>query len=76
MKCNVECLAAALFFWTSSGVQAAEYPMRAIRYIVPQAAGGSSDTVARLVTQKLSESIGHQGLSIIVPARPETLVPR
>lgn len=39
---------------------AADYPVRSIRYIVPQGAGGSSDTLARLVTQKLSESLGQQ----------------
>ncbi|MEO7727785.1 MAG: tripartite tricarboxylate transporter substrate binding protein [Burkholderiales bacterium] len=46
---------------------AAEYPGRSIRYIVPQGAGGSSDTLARLVTQKLSESLGQQ---VVVDNRP------
>src|SRR3954465_4852898 len=46
---------------------AAEYPARAIRYIVPQGAGGSSDTLARLVTQKLSESLGQQ---VVTDNRP------
>ncbi len=43
------------------------YPQRAIRYIVPQAAGGSSDTLARVVTQKLSEQLGQQ---VVVDNRP------
>ena len=46
---------------------AADYPMRTIRYIVPQAAGGSSDTLARIVTQKLSENLGQQ---VVVDNRP------
>ena len=41
----------------------ADYPARSIRYIVPQGAGGSSDTLARLVTQKLAESLGQQVLT-------------
>jgi tripartite-type tricarboxylate transporter receptor subunit TctC len=46
---------------------AAEYPTRSIRYIVPQGAGGSSDTLARFVTQKLSESLGQQ---VVTDNRP------
>jgi tripartite-type tricarboxylate transporter receptor subunit TctC len=46
---------------------AADYPVRSIRYIVPQGAGGSSDTLARVVTQKLGESLGQQ---VVVDNRP------
>jgi tripartite-type tricarboxylate transporter receptor subunit TctC len=46
---------------------AADYPVRSIRYIVPQGAGGSSDTLARLVTQKLAESLGQQ---VVTDNRP------
>src|SRR5471030_1998643 len=46
---------------------AADYPTHSIRYIVPQGAGGSSDTLARLVTQKLSEAFGQQ---VVVDNRP------
>ena len=46
---------------------AADYPTRTIRYIVPQAAGGSSDTLARIVTQKLSENLGQQ---VVADNRP------
>lgn len=45
----------------------ADYPARSIRYIVPQGAGGSSDTLARVVTQKLSDSLGQQ---VLVDNRP------
>jgi tripartite-type tricarboxylate transporter receptor subunit TctC len=37
---------------------AAEYPTKPIRLIVPVAAGGNVDTVARGVTQRLSDNIG------------------
>jgi tripartite-type tricarboxylate transporter receptor subunit TctC len=46
---------------------APNYPVRSIRYIVPQGAGGSSDTLARVVTQKLSESLGQQ---VVTDNRP------
>jgi len=38
----------------------AAYPERPLRWVVPYAAGGSSDTVARLISQKLSERLGQQ----------------
>ncbi len=60
-------LAAALYTTGWCTTLAAEYPARSIRYIVPQAAGGSSDTVARLVTQKLAENLGQQ---VVVDNRP------
>ena len=36
----------------------ARWPERPIRFIVPFTAGSSSDTVARLVAQKLGERLG------------------
>lgn len=39
---------------------AAAYPERPVRLIVPYAAGGSTDTVARLVGARLSERLGQQ----------------
>jgi tripartite-type tricarboxylate transporter receptor subunit TctC len=38
----------------------ARWPERTIRFIVPFTAGSSSDTVARLVAQKLGERLGQQ----------------
>jgi tripartite-type tricarboxylate transporter receptor subunit TctC len=43
------------------------YPNRPLQFMVPQAVGGSTDTVARAVAMKLSESIGQ---SIVVENRP------
>lgn len=37
---------------------AQQYPAKAIRIIVPYPAGGSSDTIARIVAQKLNEAWG------------------
>ena len=39
---------------------AQSYPVRPIRYVVPFPAGGGVDIVARLVGQKIAESLGQQ----------------
>ena len=43
-----------------SGSAAQGYPSKPIRFIVPQAAGGSTDTLSRLVGQRLADSLGQQ----------------
>ncbi len=45
----------------------AQYPERPIKYIVPSAAGGSPDTVARILAAELSKQLGQ---SILVENRP------
>lgn len=37
-----------------------DYPNRPVNVIVPQATGGANDTIARIVTAKLSEVLGQQ----------------
>src|SRR5690349_3160111 len=44
-----------------------DYPLRPIRYIVPQAPGGSSDTLARVITQRVGEGLGRQ---LVIDNRP------
>ena len=46
---------------------AGPYPVRPVRVIVPYSPGGSSDTVARIVSTRLSETMGQQ---FVVDNRP------
>src|SRR5438094_2072969 len=43
------------------------YPIRPIRMIVPFSPGGTSDTLARILGQKLAEAWGQQ---VVVDSRP------
>ena len=53
----VAVLVAAAAAW-SSPVAAQDYPSKLVRIIVPQAAGGATDTFARAIGQKLGERWG------------------
>ena len=53
-------LCAALLFAGAAGAQVPGYPDRPVKIIVPFAAAGPTDVVARLIAQKLSEKYGHQ----------------
>ena len=48
-------------------VCAQDYPARSIRYLVPQAPGGSSDTLARVIAPRLAEALGQQ---VVIDNRP------
>lgn len=52
--------AAAFLFGTGAQAAQQEYPTRAVRMIVPFAAGGPTDTIARVIAQKLTEGLGQQ----------------
>jgi tripartite-type tricarboxylate transporter receptor subunit TctC len=51
-------LAAAIAVTMSTSASAQTYPSQPIRIVVPFAAGGAVDSVARVVGQKMSESLG------------------
>src|SRR5476649_1687260 len=51
----------------ASAATAADYPDHPIRFIVPQAAGSATDTVARILGAELSKELGQ---AIIVDDRP------
>jgi tripartite-type tricarboxylate transporter receptor subunit TctC len=58
---NTRCLLAIAFvaaFAAVSSAPAQDYPSRLVHLVVPQAAGGGTDTFARAIGQKLSERWG------------------
>lgn len=60
MKVIFGMLAASTMVAAVTAAQAQDYPSRPVRLIVPFAAGGPTDTIARVVAQKLTEGIGQQ----------------
>jgi tripartite-type tricarboxylate transporter receptor subunit TctC len=59
--------ACAMLGVATANVYAQTYPAKTVTVIVPQAAGGANDAVARIVAQKLSENLGQP---FIVDNRP------
>jgi len=60
-------LSAVTFVAMVAAAPAADYPDHPIRFIVPQAAGSATDTVARILAIELSKDLGQQ---VIVDDRP------
>ena len=57
----------AIFYVLASFAQAQTYPVKPIRIVVPFAAGGSTDVIARIVGQKMAEGLGQQ---MVIDNRP------
>ena len=53
-------LVAALSLALASAAEAQDYPTRPITLVVPYAAGGGNDVMARVVAEKMSKSLGQQ----------------
>jgi len=66
-------LAAALAWAGLPAAQAADYPTRPVRVIVPFAPGGATDLIARIVSQKLSEKFGQQFVVVNTPGAAGTI---
>jgi tripartite-type tricarboxylate transporter receptor subunit TctC len=62
---SITVICAALL--SAGGAQAQAYPVKPVRIVVPLAAGGSTDVLARLVGVKLSEMWGQQ---VLIDNRP------
>jgi tripartite-type tricarboxylate transporter receptor subunit TctC len=48
----------SLGLWMAGAAMAQKFPSKPVTVIVPQAAGGANDAIARVVAQKLSEQLG------------------
>ena len=48
-------------------LHAQDYPAKPLRFIVPYPPGGSSDVLARVIAQKLTDALGRQ---VIIENRP------
>src|SRR5690606_16515497 len=60
-------LAAACLTFACASVQAQTYPDRPVRIIVPSPPGGSTDQLARIMGQKLSEKWGQ---TVVIENKP------
>ena len=60
-------LLAALLISSTASAAEQRYPVRPVRIIVPQSAGGSTDLVARAVAQRLGEALKE---NVVVENRP------
>jgi tripartite-type tricarboxylate transporter receptor subunit TctC len=60
-------LAATATPLSTSGAEAQKFPSRQITYVVPLAAGSTTDVAARLIAQRVSQSLG---VNIVIENKP------
>ena len=66
MTAALRTVAAAAFALCAGAANAADYPTRPITLVVPYAAGGGNDVIARIVAEKMGASLGQ---SIVIENR-------
>lgn len=66
-------LAAALACMGLPPAQAADYPTRPVKVIVPFAPGGATDLIARVISQKLSDKLRQQFVVVNTPGAAGTI---
>jgi len=66
MRATFRIAVAAAFALCAAAANAAEYPTRPITLVVPYAAGGGNDVVARIVAEKMGANLGQ---SIVIENR-------
>ena len=67
MKAGIRTLVCMAALVVAAPALAQQYPSKPVRLIVPFAAGGPTDVIARVVAQKLSEAWGQQVVTENIP---------
>ncbi|MET0634292.1 MAG: tripartite tricarboxylate transporter substrate-binding protein, partial [Xanthobacteraceae bacterium] len=67
MKAGIRTLLCLAALVLAAPALAQQYPSKPVRLIVPFAAGGPTDVIARVVAQKLSEAWGQQVVTENIP---------
>ena len=60
LRCVTACYAGMVCAALAVPVGAQSYPVKPVRLVIPWAAGGSTDSIGRILAQKLTESTGQQ----------------
>ena len=66
-------LAGTALLAAAQAAQAADYPTKAIRIVVPYAAGGSTDALARMVAEQLGQRLGQPAIVENKPGASEQI---